>query len=562
MRTRRFASVPFITVAFVALFIFPLSARAQYGDPRDRDDVQWEQHTAGVLSRVGIEQYPVGCSGPGSPTDPKPWANPSGDRRCSKATEQDNVDGLVVLVNWRDLQPDTFNEPLKSYYIDNSIYSMAHPERQSIRLGVLTGIRSPDWLTTTSYPGVTFPDAFGAGMCDPSAGGPATSGTPGAIWNTWSLAGNPHSMPNPFGSNTCFLTALDNLVRKLGETGDYDHPVAQPYPQPLAPYDDLYYDSAPGKEGFVHTNAPTRTMNKIVGHVSVLGPSSYDDESVLCQVETDCENTAPNAYNVNLWQSLQPDDFSMEAAIEDAQKKAIDIYARHFPATYWTVDLVERQMPFFTPDGCHVPNNPYPPTSKAIDAADASDCFGKLRTDLIDYIQARYSWHGGVQNNSLGADPTQLANHPVWRQTALAAQGPPLNPVKLFVGFEVGQPAAFYLPGDILFKDFKADDQAAVNLAKQMLPCYRHTDFIEFYDVDIANDFALAPIDGSIPANPLQVNKPISALNDDPNGVTSGGFMYVPLADAHFSLRGNTQNPPLDCHTCPCKEMSLKISAP
>ena len=44
------------------------------------------------------------------------------------------------------------------------------------------------------------------------------------------------------------------------------------------------------------------------------------------------------------------------------------------------------------------------------------------------------------------------------------------------------------------------------------------------------------------------VNKPISALNDDPNGITSGGFMYVPLTDAHLSLRRNTQNQLLDCH--------------
>ena len=77
--------------------------------------------------------------------------------------------------------------------------------------------------------------------------------------------------------------------------------------------------------------------------------------------------------------------------------------------------------------------------------------------------------------------------------------------MKLFVGFEVGQPAAFYSPSDILFKDFEADDQGAVNLAKQMLPCYQHVDFIEFYDVDIANNFALAPIDGSTPTTLIQV---------------------------------------------------------
>jgi hypothetical protein len=210
-------------------------------------------------------------------------------------------------------------------------------------------------------------------------------------------------------------------------------------------------------------------------------------------------------------------------------------------------------MPFFTPDGCHVPDNPYPPTSKAIDAADFSDCFGKLRTNLIAYIEARYFWHGGVQNNSLGPDSAQLANHPVWKQTAVAAQEPPLNPVKLFVGFEVGQPAAFYSPSDILFKDFEADDQGAVNLAKQMLPCYRHVDFIEFYDVDIANNFALAPIDGSTPTTLIQVNKPISALNDDPNGIISGGFMHVPLKDAHISLRASNDYAPLECRACACK---------
>jgi len=553
MRARLFGRVPLVGLTILAALMSTTSALPQGTFPNDRHGVPWGQHTAGVLSRVGIEQFPVGCSGPGNPTDPEPWANASGDRRCSKATEEDNVDGLVVLVNWRTLQPRNFNDPLKNYYIDNMIYSMAHPERQSIRLGILTGTRSPDWLITTSYPAVIFPDAFGPGMCAPSAGGPPTAGAPGAIWSTWSLAGNPHSMPNPFGSNTCFLTALDNAVNKLGQTGDYDFPAMPPYPQPLAPYDDLYYDSAPGREGFVHTSAPTLTMNKIVGHVSVLGPSSYDDESVLCQAETDCENTAANAANVSLWQALEQNDFAMEAAVEDAQKKAIDIYARHFPATYWTVDLTERQMPFFTATGCHVLNNPYPPTSKAIDAADFSDCFGKLRTDLIDYIQARYFWHGGVQNNSLGADATQLANHPVWKQTALAAQEPPLNPVKLFVGFEVGQPAAFYASGDILFKQFEADDQGAVNLAKQMLACYRHVDFIEFYDVDIANNFALAPIDGSLPATLIQVNKPISALNDDPNGITSGGFMYVPLTDAHFSLRVNNFFTPPNCRACACK---------
>jgi hypothetical protein len=263
-------------------------------------------------------------------------------------------------------------------------------------------------------------------------------------------------------------------------------------------------------------------MNKIIGHVSALGPHSYDGESVLCHVEADCEITSH--HNFNLWQSLHADDFSMEAAIEGAQKKTIDIYAQHFPNTYWTVDLVERQMPFFRPDGkgCRVPFNQYPPAGPGPDASDASDCFGKLRTDLISYIQTYYRRRGGVQNNSLGR-PDGIAQHPVWTQTALAAQEPPLNPVKLFVGLQVGQPDGFYL-GDTSFKDFETDDQMAVDRAKQMVRNFGPVDFIEFYDVDIAG------------SNPL--NKPASAINDAPNGVTSGGYMYVPLTDAHRSLPG------------------------
>jgi hypothetical protein len=127
--------------------------------------------------------------------------------------------------------------------------------------------------------------------------------------------------------------------------------------------------------------------------------------------------------------------------------------------------------------------------------------------------------------------------------------------VKLFTGFEVGQPASFYNSSDILFQDFEADDQSAVNLAKQMVTCYGPVDFIEFYDVDIANDFVLAPIDGSIPPIQVHVNKPHTALNDDPNGVTSGGFMYVPLSDAHFSLGDDSWSNPNDCSICPCKKM-------
>jgi hypothetical protein len=550
-------------VAFMSASILTVAARPQDRDWRDRDDFNRGQHTAGVLSRVGIEQYPVGCTSLlGNPVDSNPWMNSSGDGRCSVATKEDNIDGLVVLVTWKTLQPDNYDEPLSSYYIDNAIYSMAHPERQSIRLGVLTGIRSPNWLIKPPPPpGVSFPDRYGKGDCNPSsasAGGPSLSGVPGTIWNRFSLAGNLHAMPNPFGSNSCLFSALDNLVFKLGQTGDYNLPTSSPYPHSLAPYDNLYYDSAPGHEGFVHTNSPTRSMNKIIGHVSVLGPSSYDDESVLCQAEADCENpvnNSANSYNYNLWRSLEPNDFSMEAAIEEAQEKTIEIYARYFPETFWTVDLVERQMPFFDLDGkgCRVIFNQYPPVSSDPTAADASDCFGKLRTDLIDFIEWHYPSRGGVQNNSLGPNPNDVASHPVWRQTALAAQGPPLNPVKLFVGFEVGQPSDFYMKKDTLFGDFEADDQAAVNLAKQMETCFTHVDFIEFYDVDIANNFILAPIDGSIPLNPVSVNKPFSALNDDPDGISTGGYMYVPLLDAHKSLRGHSYEPPNDCHACPCR---------
>ena len=142
-------------------------------------------------------------------------------------------------------------------------------------------------------------------------------------------------------------------------------------------------------------------MNKIIGHISVLGPSSYDDESVLCQVEADCQNLTDNpanAYSYNFWRSLIPNDSAMEAAIETAQKQAMDIFAKYFPSTYWTIDLVERQMPFFSVAGCTVSPDPYPPTSLG---NDASDCFGKLRTNLVAYIEANYWQRGGVQNNSL-----------------------------------------------------------------------------------------------------------------------------------------------------------------
>jgi hypothetical protein len=417
---------------------------------------------------------------------------------------------------------------------------------------VLAGTHSPDWLINPP-PGtdVSFPDTFGKGTCNaaaPSAGGPTKKGVPGTIWNLFSFDGTLMPMPNPLASNACLFSALDNLVYKLGQSGDYNYPKTSSYPLPLAPYDDLYYDTAPGKEGFVHTSAPTATMNKIIGHVSVLGPHAYNAESVLCSDEADCKNTPMNSYNYGLWRSLQSDDFSMEAAIEGAQEKTMDIYAAHFPNTYWTTDLVERQMPFFDAAGCHVFPNPYPPTPAPL-VNDSSDCFGKLRTDLIAYVQARYFWHGGVQNNSLSPDPDGLTNHPVWIQTARAAQQHPINPVKLFVGLQVGDPGGFYQAGDTSFSDFQDDDQTAVNRAKHMLPCYEHVDFIEFYDVEISQNFTLPLIGGGMSPNSQELNHPAAALNDDP-----GGFMYVPLTNAHFNLRRNSQGPPLDCHTCPREE--------
>ncbi len=66
---------------------------------------------------------------------------------------------------------------------------------------------------------------------------------------------------------------------------------------------------------------------------------------------------------------------------------------------------------------------------------------------------------------------------PVWTQTALAGQLPPLNPVRLFVGLQVGQPDGFYL-GDAAFADFESDAQQAVDRAKQMVQNYRPVDFI------------------------------------------------------------------------------------
>jgi hypothetical protein len=178
------------------------------------------RHTHGVIARVGIESYPVGCSSrQGNPTDPNPWTNSSGSNKCSTASQEDNVDGLMILVNWKTLQPNAYNNPLSSYYIDNAIYSLARPERQSIHLAVLAGTHSPDWLVNPSPgPGVSFPNAFGAGNCNPSAGGPAAN-SPGTIWNIFSVSGTLRHMPNPFGSNSCLFTALDHLVAKTRADG-------------------------------------------------------------------------------------------------------------------------------------------------------------------------------------------------------------------------------------------------------------------------------------------------------------------------------------------------------
>jgi hypothetical protein len=109
--------------------------------------------------------------------------------------------------------------------------------------------------------------------------------------------------------------------------------------------------------------------------------------------------------------------------------------------------------------------------------------------------------------------------------------------VPLFTGFEVGQPNAFYLSRDTTFQQFEADVQTAVNVAKHTLSGYVPVNFIEFYDVDIASNFTLPNLDGSMSSGSSHVNNPLSANNDDP-----GGFMYVPLTDAHASFRGAPQN--------------------
>jgi len=532
-------------VALALALLLATGARAQTrdGEPArigERDPAPAGQHTSGVIARVGIEQLPVGCRSTGKTTDPVVWTNASGSAKCSIASQQDNIDGLMILVHWSTLQPGKFDDRLRSYYIDNAIYSLAHPERQSIHLAVLAGTNSPSWLMDS---GSTFPNKFGDGLCDPSgSGGPKPDGAPGKIWNRFSFRGESKPMPNPFGSNSCLFTALDNLVQKLGQAGDYDRPAASGYPEPLAPYDDLYYDAAPDRPHFVHTAHPSATMNKIIGHVSVLGPHSYDAESVLCETEPDCDRAGPN---YKLWTSLEPDDAAMEAAIEDAQKKTIEIYAQHFPNTFWTVDLVQRQMPFFDPTGCHVTTALYRPTPPGPGghANDASDCFGKLRTDLIAYIQTNHPRRGGIQNNSLSPQAGGLATHPVWKQAALAAQAPPLNPVKLFAGLQVTAPRDFYPLGEKTFQELEGSDQAAVDLAKHMLPGYSGVDFIEFYDVEIANNFSVPTVKGECTGRSRYVNLPPSAINDAPDGIASGGFMHVPLTDAHRSLRGGGQSP-------------------
>lgn len=457
------------------------------------------QHTAGVLARVGAEKLPLGCSSAGNATDPVLWKSASGTGKCSISTLQDNVDGLMILVRWSTLQPRAYDDPLRTYYIDNAIYSLAHPERQSIHLAVLAGTNSPAWLIN-------------------GPGGANANGIPGKVWNVFSFAGTKRAMPNPFGSNSTLFTALDNLVRKLGQTGDAQRPPGGAFPPSLAPYDDLYYDALPGKRGFVHTAHPTSTMNKIIGHISVLGPHSYDAESVLCQVQRDCESVAQNpqnAANYKLWTALEPDDAAMEAAIAAAQEKTIDIYAKYFPATFWTVDLVQRQMPFFSA---------------------GSTSLDTLRSDVITYIQTNYPRHGGVQNNSLSANPAGSASHPVWMQTALAAQAPPVNRAKLFAGLQVTAPKGFYPPGHRTFQELRSDVQTAVDLAKHMAPGYAPVDFIEFYDVEIAGTFTVPEVNGQRSGRSRYVNVPRTAMNDDPSG-----FMYAPLMDAHRSLRVSTR---------------------
>ena len=50
----------------------------------DRDGPRGPQRTSGVIARVGIEDYPVGCSGTGTATDRHPWTDTSRrGHRCS-----------------------------------------------------------------------------------------------------------------------------------------------------------------------------------------------------------------------------------------------------------------------------------------------------------------------------------------------------------------------------------------------------------------------------------------------------------------------------------------------
>jgi hypothetical protein len=93
------------------------------------------------------------------------------------------------------------------------------------------------------------------------------------------------------------------------------------------------------------------------------------------------------------------------------------------------------------------------------------------------------------------------------------------------VGLQVGQPADFYPSSASTGGQFQQSDQQAVNWAKQMLPGFRPVNFMEFYDAEIASSFA-----PTIP--PMQLNTPPSVLNDD-----VGGYMQVPLTDAHENLR-------------------------
>lgn len=168
-------------------------------------------------------------------------------------------------------------------------------------------------------------------------------------------------------------------------------------------------------------------------------------------------------------------------------------------------------MPFFAASGCGVVPNPHPPSG----GNDASDCFGLLRTNIVEYIQTRYAQTGGVQNNSLGATPYAGSMNPVWAQTTRAAQRPPVG-AGLFVGLQVDAPAGFYRM-DATWTALQHDVQQAVDSAKQMLPGYLPVNFIEFYDTDIAGMSTL--------------DKPPAVYNDD-----LGGYMRAPLTDAHNHL--------------------------